>query len=202
MTIYQVLALFVALITLGAVPSLSVFMVVTRSASFGFIHGVLTTIGIIFGDLVFIALAVWGLGQLQGVLGPFFLWLRYLGGIYLIILGLGLWRAKSTSHPSVSHLSASKWASFGTGLSITLADQKATLFYLGFLPAFVNIETLTWRDFGLVCLTMILAVGMVKLLYAALAERALVWLQPKFRRRLNQLAGVMVITVGLVLFLS
>ncbi|MEN8133536.1 MAG: LysE family transporter, partial [Pseudomonadota bacterium] len=54
-------ALFVAMLILALVPSLSVITVVARSATFGFAHGALTAMGVVASDIVFILVAVLGL---------------------------------------------------------------------------------------------------------------------------------------------
>jgi len=135
-------ALFVAMVVLAAIPSVSVLTVSTRSAALGFRHGVLTAAGIVAGDLLFIAIALWGLSFLSDLLGNLTFLIRYLGGAYLLWLGIKTVRARSAhlkskiSRISQSDSSASRLSSFLTGLLITLADQKATLFYLGFFSSF------------------------------------------------------------------
>lgn len=57
---------------------------------------------------------------------------------------------------------------------VTLADQKAVLFYLGFLPAFVDLSQRNLVDTAVVIAITVLAVGGVKLGYAALADRAFI----------------------------
>lgn len=63
-------------------------------------------------------------------------------------------------------------ASYLSGLSITFADQKAILFYLGFFPAFIDLKAITLTDTVLLLIAATLAVGGVKLVYARLAGQA------------------------------
>ncbi len=202
MTLTNALALFGALVVLAALPSMSVFLVATRSATLGLRHGLCTTLGIILGDLVFILIAVWGLGQLANTLGGLFTVIKYLGGGYLIFLGVGLWRTQPREIQAIATETASLWGSLLSGLSVTLGDQKATLFYLGFLPAFMDMGKIAVTDVILLVLLMVAAVGSVKITYAVLAERAKFLLQPRIRHSLNRIAGVILITVGLVLILK
>lgn len=60
-TVSNIAALFSAMTILAAIPSINVLAVSTRSATFGFIHGAFTALGIVVGDLVFITIAIWGL---------------------------------------------------------------------------------------------------------------------------------------------
>lgn len=169
-------ALFAAMVVLAAIPSVSVLTVSTRSAALGFRHGALTAAGIVAGDLLFIAIALWGLSFLSDLLGNFVFLIKYLGGAYLIWLGVKTVRARSAYlKPQISPLtqpssSASWLSSFLTGLLITLADQKATLFYLGFFPAFLDLSQVSYVDAGVIMLVAIAAVGGVKIGYALLAD--------------------------------
>jgi threonine/homoserine/homoserine lactone efflux protein len=95
----------------------------------------------------------------------------------------------------------SLFSSFLTGLLITLGDQKATLFYLGFFPAFVDLTTLQFQDVAVILSLAVVSVGGVKLVYALMAERISGWLNTAVKRRLNGLAGIVMIAIGLFLIL-
>ena len=64
MSLFDFFALFGAMILLALVPSPSVFAVIARSLSAGFLHGAMTTLGILIGDLLFILFAVFGLSYI------------------------------------------------------------------------------------------------------------------------------------------
>lgn len=199
MTFSSIVALFSAMIVLASIPSLSVLAVSTRSATFGFIHGVFTTIGIVFGDLIFIIIAIWGLSFLAETMGNLFVLIKYLGGIYLIILGIGLCRSKTRVLQTQEVVKSSLISSFMTGLLITLGDQKATFFYLGFFPAFLDLSQVSYLDTVIIIGITIIAVGGVKLGYALMAERARLLVNFKIRKIINIAAGVVMIAVGLFL---
>ena len=58
MDLLDSISLFLIMIALAAVPSTSVALVVTRSATLGISNGVAVSLGIVLGDLVFIFLAI------------------------------------------------------------------------------------------------------------------------------------------------
>lgn len=193
------LALFGAMAILAAVPSVSVLAVTSRAASAGFLHGALTTAGVVVGDLLFILLAIFGLALLAETMGSQLALLQGLGGAYLLWLGTRLWQAgggggggEPTGTPSSSLLS-----SFMTGLLITLGDQKAVLFYLGFLPAFIDLSTVSVGDTVIVSGIAVVAVGGVKLVYAALADRAGRRIGASSGQALNRIAAAVVCASGL-----
>lgn len=205
-------ALFGAMTILATLPSVSVFTVVAAAAQGGFRPGVWTTLGIVLGDLLLILLAVFGLTLLVESLGSAFAIIRYLGGAYLVTIGCLLWRSTGRSpinHDSLSEMEEleptktisvqpSNWGNFITGLAITLGDQKAVLFYLGFLPAFVNLKQLTTLDILILMAIAALAVGGVKLGYAYLASRARLRFGQRLGVMMNRVAAVIMIVVGLV----
>jgi threonine/homoserine/homoserine lactone efflux protein len=200
MTFGSSVTLFGAMVVLALVPSISVLAVTTRSAASGFVHGVSTTAGIVVGDVFFIILAIFGLSVLADTLGSLFVLVNYLGGTYLIWLGITLWRSRPEAVEEGGVTESSLWSSFLAGLFITLGDQKAILFYLVFFPAFVDLSALSYLDAGLIILIAIIAVGGVKLAYAFMADRArLLFKRSDAIKRINIAAGTIMIVVGMFL---
>jgi threonine/homoserine/homoserine lactone efflux protein len=202
MTFSSIVALLGAMIVLAAIPSVSVLAVSTRSATSGFIHGVFTTIGIVVGDIIFIMIAIWGLSLLAETMGSLFILIKYFGGAYLIFLGIGLCRSKLKNMETEEVVKSSLLSSFLTGLFITLGDQKATFFYLGFFPAFFDISKVSYFDTGIIIAITTVAVGGVKLGYAFMADRARLFVNSKVRKGINIAAGCVTIAVGVFLILK
>lgn len=202
MNFSTIIALFSAMIILAALPSVSVLAVATRSATSGFKQGFFTTLGIVAGDIIFILIVLQGLVLFVDNFGNFFSLIKYLGAAYLIFLGIRLFRAEPQTLEIEKTKTSSTFASFLTGLSITLADQKATLFYLGFFPAFLDLTQITWGDTLIIIGITILAVGGVKLIYAFLALKARKLISPQINRKLNILAGSMMMIAALFLMIK
>jgi threonine/homoserine/homoserine lactone efflux protein len=171
MTFLSLLTLLATMGVLAAIPSASVALVVTRSATRGIRDGISVAGGIVLGDLIFVALAILGMGLLAETMGSFFVILRYVGGAYLVWLGFSLIRSDVKVNLVQSDTSKiSLLASFTSGLLLTLGDIKAILFYASLFPAFVDMSSLQASEIvGLVAVT-IVAVGGVKILYAYSAQ--------------------------------
>lgn len=188
---------------LAIIPSVSVLAVTARSAAFGFTHGVLTALGIVAADILFILIAVYGLALVAELMGAQFKLVQYLGGAYLIWLGISLWRADTKARQSDEVKQSSHSSSFLTGFLITLGDQKAILFYLGFFPAFVDLSRMTPADTLIIIMIAIIGVGGAKLVYAYLADRArTIFENTRAVRGINILAACVMIAVGLTLLLK
>jgi threonine/homoserine/homoserine lactone efflux protein len=187
------------MLILAAVPSISVLTVTAKAASAGVLHGALTTAGIVLGDIVFILLALFGLVLLVEALGPAFTLVKFAGGGYLVWLGIMMWRGNinsakaATNHPAKK---TSRLSSFMTGLLITLGDQKAILFYLGFLPVFINLSTLTLLDIIIILAITIVAVGGIKLAYVYIAVKAGHVFGSSFNRAMNAVAAIVMLLAG------
>jgi len=69
MSINTSLALFIIMLLLAIIPSVSVLTVTSRSITSGFTHGVFTTLGIVAGDIIYILIAILGLSFLAENLG-------------------------------------------------------------------------------------------------------------------------------------
>src|SRR5690606_25810261 len=161
-------------------------------------HGVAVTAGIVLGDLLFIALALFGLTALAQLLGGVFVVLRVLAGLCLIGFGIHLLRhagASSAAAPVVARGALS--TSFLAGLLITLGDMKAIVFYLSLLPVFVDPGRVTPADALLILAVSVFAVGSAKLLYVVLAWRWRTWrVHRRWRLGLQRAAGGLMVGAG------
>lgn len=179
------------------VPSMSVLTVSARSAALGFAHGVFTAVGIVLGDVVFILIAIYGLSVLATWLDSRFVLIQYLGGVYLIWLGIMLWRSRPKTEGEEKQSNSSLLESFLTGLLITLGDQKAIWFYLGFFPALLDLTRLSFLDTGIIVAIAVIAVGGSKLVYAYMAYRTgRIFKASRVTNLLNRIAGSVMIAVG------
>mgnify|MGYP003673547341 CR=1 FL=1 len=171
MTPYDILALFLIMVCLAAIPSSSVALVVIRSATRGTSNGIAASCGIVIGDLVFVLMAVLGLSTLAEAMGSLFAIIRYLAAGYLIWFGIDLIRKpKTLGREEIDTRKGGIIASFTAGLTLTLGDIKAILFYASLFPAFVNIPTLDRFDIAMIMGITIVAVGSVKVTYAVAAN--------------------------------
>ncbi len=193
----SMIALFGAMLVLAAMPSSSVLLVISRSAAAGFIHGAVTALGIVVGDIIFVFIAILGLSLLSEAMGSLFVLVKYLGAAYLLFIGISLLISRSNMVAPDATVETSLTLSFMSGLLFTLADQKAILFYLGFFPAFVDLSALTLADAGVIVSITLIAVGGVKIVYAYIAGGATSLFSSRVRRRLDIMAGCFMMAIGL-----
>ncbi|BCG64058.1 MAG: hypothetical protein methR_P1824 [Methyloprofundus sp.] len=205
MSILDAIALFLMMTTLAIIPSTSVALVVTRAATLSTSHGVAVALGIVLGDLVFILLAILGLSVVAETMSNVVLFIKYLGGSYLLWLGYSLLSAKSTGPMVVTKASIKDGytASFLAGLVLTLGDIKAIFFYASLLPMFVDLHSLQLIDLFSVVFITIVAVGGVKIAYAFFARKIVMMSQGrKLESFSKKLAGIFMIAAGIYLIVK
>jgi len=181
MSIIEILTLFGIMVALAALPSASVALVITRSATLGVANGVAATAGIILGDLIFILLAVFGLSIVAETMGSLFMVIKYLGATYLLWLGYTLITSKSTTAITIDKTVKNQnlITSFIAGFILTLGDVKAIVFYASLLPLFINLSTLQTSDVLILISVMVVSLGSVKILYAFSAVKVVAFAKDK-----------------------
>jgi len=200
MTFTSIFSLFVALIILAATPGPGVFTVVARSMAGGFLSGLATVLGIVFGDYIFIVLSVCGLAALSSAMGGFFAFIKYAGAMYLIFLGMKLLLAKSNSVEIKPASKQSLSSNFLAGLVTTLSNPKAILFYVSFFPAFVDVQQVASFQVFQLLLVATVAVGFVMAGYAYTASKASGFFKNSdASKKLNVAAGSIMIGSGALL---
>ena len=171
MTIASALALYSTMIILALIPGPGVVVVVARALDSGFRQGFVTAMGILSGDFIFIALAIFGLAALADVMGNFFVIIKYAGAAYLMYLGFQLITSANASTSTITLKPANYSTNYLVGLVTSISNPKVTLFYLSFFPAFFDIETLSGTDVVLLFVIATLSVGVVMAGYAYVAAK-------------------------------
>ena len=198
MGLETLLAFAAAMLVLSVTPGPGCFMVVARALAGGFGSGLAAVAGLVLGDILYLLLAVLGLSALASLLGEFFLVVKLLGAGLLIWLGFRAWRAPVAVQlvaPSTDRRGL--WRSFALGFFVTLGNVKVVLFYVAFVPTFVEVARLSVGD--VLLLSAVLASTLTAVLggYAFLAARAGRLLRSETaRRRLNRLSGGLLIGAG------
>ena len=203
MTIPTLLAFGAAMFLLAASPGPGVFATVARALASGFSHAAVLVLGIVVGDLIFLLLAIYGLASMAEILGSFFTFVKYAGGLYLIWLGSKIWGSLSET-PSVQGVQELSWKkNFTNGLLITLANPKVIFFYLGFLPTFVDLRSLTQLDVLAISIVVTTVLASVLLSYAWAASRAgQIFKNKKTLKAINRCAGGVMMTAGCTILLK
>jgi len=200
MTLLGTMALASAMLLLAITPGPGVFATIASALTSGFRRSSFVVMGIVIGDLIFLLFAIFGLSALAESLGDLFVLVRYVGGGYLIYIGYHIWTSKPETL-EIQKIKDTSWSSsLLSGLAITLGNPKVILFYLGFLPTFINLNALTLSDIAIVATVVSVVLGGVMLGYAYMASRAKqILTNSHIKKMIHRVAGGIMISTGSIL---
>jgi threonine/homoserine/homoserine lactone efflux protein len=192
------LALFAAAcLAFLAIPGPSVFYVVTRSLVQGRRAGLTSMLGVQAGGLVHVVAAAFGVSALIASSAAAFTVVKYAGAAYLVFLGLRKLLGGEPEEDVEPRGPASNARLFGHGVIVNVLNPKTALFFLAFLPQFVDPSAGPVAPQMLLLGTMLVCLGVLSDgTYALLAAGAGNRLRD--RRRLERWSGGVFVALGLV----
>ena len=119
-------------------PGPDMLYVITRGMSQGRKAGLLSALGVTLGILVHTIFAAFGLAVLLQTSALAFLAVKYVGAMYLIYLGFKALKDKSNFAPPSQPQHVDFRSIFWQGVLSNVLNPKVALFFLAFLPQFVN----------------------------------------------------------------
>jgi threonine/homoserine/homoserine lactone efflux protein len=131
-------AFILVVLVLFLIPGPAVLLTLTQTVKGGLRAGIITGVGIAVGDLIHTFAAVLGLSAILMTSALAFEMVKYLGAAYLIFLGIKalLEKTKKLEQPTAKKENSA--VSFRQALLIELLNPKTALFFLAFLPQFVQ----------------------------------------------------------------
>ena len=130
--------LLIATLSLLLVPGPAVLYIVARGIDQGRGAALASVLGISAGSLVHVAAAALGLSVILASSATAFAVVKYLGAGYLIVLGVRTLLSREASRPVVGRAPRSLRRIFTQGVVVQVLNPKIALFFLAFLPQFVD----------------------------------------------------------------
>lgn len=184
---------------LWAVPGPVWVALLARALSGGFAAAWPLALGVTLGDLLWPALAIFGMGWVLSVYGEALQILRWIAAATFAIMGALLIAKSGTLMSADSKLTRpGRLAGLMTGVAAVVGNPKAILFYMTVLPAFFgDVSRLTTVDIASI-LAVSVAVPLVGNLGLALfLDRARVLLSNPARvQMVNRISGGLLILVA------
>ncbi|HEY2862127.1 MAG TPA: LysE family translocator [Casimicrobiaceae bacterium] len=202
------LALFVASgILLNLTPGADTLYIVTRGTTLGRKAGAVAALGIAAGCCVHIVAAGLGLSVLLATSATAFTAVKLAGAAYLIYMGIGLWRSgprapdPAAKPPPAAPLSRI----FVQGMLTNILNPKVALFFVAFLPQFVDAEAPHRLAAFLVLGTIFNTTGLVWNLFVAWSSEGIGRRMGGLFRHmhaLHRIAGAVFVALGVKLAFS
>ncbi len=196
----------IAALLLNLTPGNDMLYVAARSTSQGIKAGIISSLGIMVGCMVHILAAVAGLSAIIAESALAFDIIKYLGAAYLIYLGIRSILSKRKSIELKTGLKIMSYQKiFWQGVITNVLNPKVALFFLAFLPQFIDIRAGnshwqilflgTWFNLGGTLVNIIVA-----LLFGKISS----WLtrSPNFVQWQERITGLVLIGLGIKVALS
>jgi homoserine/homoserine lactone efflux protein len=188
-----------AAIGLSLSPGPNGLLALTHGALHGRRKALYTIFGGAFGFIAVIALSMFGIGALLQTSLAWLTVLKWVGGAYLVWLGIQIWRSPAIG---IEVRGAVKpragWSLFRQGALSALTNPKALLFFAAFLPQFIDpVRSLVVQFFIMAGTFAVIEIA-TEVFIASMAHRLNPWLR-RVGRRFNQACGGVFIAIGIAL---
>ncbi|MCJ7557455.1 MAG: LysE family translocator, partial [Gammaproteobacteria bacterium] len=184
-------------------PGPGVFAIIARALVSGARSCTMLSLGMAVSDCIYLVLACLGLAAIATHWGEVFTVIRLGGAAYLFYLGWKIWTAPVHLSPDSDIApAAGPGPSFLQGFLISASNPKVIVFYIAFLPTFMDLGSLSARDIVLAVVLALSALMLGLVLIAATAARARYWFRSAGAMRgLNRGAGSIMAAAGAYLAL-
>jgi len=121
-----------------ASPGPGVVLTISNSIKYGFFGAVAGIFGVASAMLFIAIISATSLAAILSTSALAFTVLKYIGAVYLIYLGIKMWRSSSKFDLNNKNTLKSNKKRFTEGLLVTLLNPKPIFFFMALFPQFIN----------------------------------------------------------------
>lgn len=198
MSIQLWLAFVAATAVLLIIPGPTILTVISYSMAHGKRANIPLVAAVALGDSTALVVSLFGLGALLAASAFWFTVVKWAGGLYLLYLGIKLLRAGiSPMQAAEPEVPGSLWRLFGNTYLVTALNPKGIVFFVAFLPQFINPGADVTRQLWVLAVTFVVMASLNATLYAVFAASARTLLaSPRAQRRFNFAGGSLLSMAG------
>ena len=188
-----------AALGLSLSPGPNSLLALTHGALHGRRMALYTLSGGSVGFVTIIALSMFGIGALLKASLVWLTVLKWVGGAYLVWLGIQIWRSppiRVAEERALAHVKSSSL--FRQGFFSAATNPKGILFFAAFLPQFIDPARSILVQFLVMASTFAVIEFITELVLASLAQRITAWLA-RVGRTFNKVCGTLFIAIGALL---
>lgn len=202
MSIEAWLAFAAASAIMLAIPGPTILLVVSYALGHGRKTAFATVSGVALGDFTAMTASLFGLGALLAASATLFTVLKWIGGAYLIWLGIKLWRAPIVTGPLADNDNLPEEKSLKIFLHayiVTALNPKSIVFFVAFVPQFLNPALPFFSQMVIMEATFLVLAILNASTYALLANAARGMIRKaSVQRAVNRTGGTLLIAAGAV----
>jgi threonine/homoserine/homoserine lactone efflux protein len=192
------LAFVAASVIMLIIPGPTILTVISYSVAHGRKANVPLVAAVALGDSTSLLLSLLGLGALLATSAFWFTAIKWAGGLYLLYLGIKLLRAGVSASPVHEPAAPeSRWRLFANTYLVTALNPKGILFFVAFLPQFLNPTAPAAQQLWILGITFVALATLNATLYAVFAASARKLLaSPRAQRRFHLAGGSLLSAAG------
>jgi len=181
-----------------ALPGPTTLTVISYSVAHGRRANAPLVAAVALGDSTALVLSLVGLGALLATSAIWFTMVKWAGGLYLLYLGVRLLLAGASSAvPVAPEAAGSRWKLFANTYVVTALNPKGIVFFVAFLPQFINPLAGVAAQLWLLAITFVVLAALNATLYAVFAASARRLLaSAAAQRRFNLTGGALLSAAG------
>jgi threonine/homoserine/homoserine lactone efflux protein len=192
------IAFVVASAIVLVIPGPTVLTVIGYSVTHGRRVNLPLVLAVALGDSTAAVASLFGLGALLATSAFWFTLVKWVGGTYLIYLGVKSLRAGATSADVASlDPTITRWRVFANTYVVTALNPKSVVFFVAFLPQFIDHSGNVTRQLMALAVTFVVMAAINATLYAVFAASARRLLtSARAQRRFNIAGGSLLAGAG------
>ncbi|MBU1566555.1 MAG: LysE family translocator [Proteobacteria bacterium] len=181
------------------IPGPTILTVISYSVTHGHRANIPLVTAVALGDSTALVFSLLGLGALLAASAVWFTVIKLIGGIYLLYLGIRLLKTGgSLTNITMSVPTASPWKLFANTYLVTALNPKGIIFFVAFLPQFINHTDRVTAQLWLLATTFVVLATINASLYATFAGSARqLLISPRAQRRFNIAGGSLLSAAGI-----
>lgn len=191
-------AFVIASAILLVIPGPTILAVISYSIAHGRQANIPLVVAVALGDSTALFASILGLGALLAISAFWFTVVKVAGGLYLLYLGIKLFRAGLLSAvPAAPDFSSSRLKLFANTYLVTALNPKGIVFFVAFLPQFITPGADSSSQLWLLAVTFVILATINATLYTVFASSARRLLaSAKAQRRFNFAGGALLSAAG------
>lgn len=181
------------------IPGPTIILVVSQAVTHGRRSVVPLAAGVVFGDFTAMTLSLLGLGAIMSASAALFTLFKWIGALYLLYLGIKLWRVKPKSNAIQNGKEdISPQLLFKNSFIVTALNPKGIAFFVAFLPQFIAPHEPVFRQLLLLGGTFLFLALVNAALYALFASQLREAIKrPNVHKWFNRCGGTALIGAGI-----
>lgn len=180
-------------------PDTSQLLIVSNSIKYGLRRSAFTIAGDLTANAIQMTCAAFGLAAIIATSANTFVWIKWIGVVYLAWIGVQLFRSKETSMNVGAHPSGTSFRLFRQGFVTSMANPFAVVFFGALFPQFIDPAHPILPQLLILGSTYMIVDGAILVLWGWFGIRAMSLLKQTSMRLINKTCGALMVAAAALL---